>query len=80
MEIDRELLKKLSEADDETLRAAIKDIAAALGADDKQTSRALQNIGRYKQKLGKMSDRDIQRAVDKVSPEKLDEIMRNLKL
>lgn len=80
MEIDRDLLKKLSEADDETLRAAVKDIAAALGADERQTARAVQNIGRYKHKLTKMSDGDIKRAIDKVSPEKLDEIMKNLKL
>jgi len=84
MEIDINLIKKLQNTDDETLKATIKSIAQALGANDKQVNNAVSNVCTIKKKMSRMSDNEIKQQVDKhvrkIGDEKADEILRQLKL
>ena len=84
MEIDINLIKQLQNTDDETLKATIKSIAQALGANDKQVNNAVSNVSTIKKKISRMSDNEIKQQVDKqvrkIGEEKADEILKHLKL
>jgi hypothetical protein len=84
MEIDINMIKKLQNTDDETLKAAIKSIAEALGATDKQVNNAVSNVSTIKKKMSRMSESEIKQQVEKqtrkIGEEKANEILRQLKL
>ena len=84
MEIDLNMIKKLQNTDDETLKATIRSIAQAMGADGKQINNAVNNVGAIKKKMSRMSDKEIQQQVDKqvrkIGEDKAEEILRQLKL
>ena len=84
MEIDMNMIKKLQNTDDETLKATIRSIAQAIGADNKQINAAVNNVGTIKKKMSRMSDREIRQQVDKqvrkIGEEKAEEILKQLKL
>jgi|GEM_PF-3158947 len=84
MEIDLNMIKKLQNTDDETLKATIRSIAQAMGADAKQINTAVNNVGAIKKKMSRMSDKEIQQQVDKqvrkIGEDKAEEILRQLKL
>lgn len=78
MELDKDLIRKLQNTDDETLRGAVKQIAEALGASERQAANAARNIGKFKKQLGKMSDAELKEAIDRVGEDKANEILRQL--
>lgn len=80
MEINRETLDKIRALDEEQLRAAIGDIADALGATPQQKRRAQSNSGAIRKKILTTNGRELQRQLGKISPEQRDEITRKLKL
>lgn len=80
MKIDKNTIGKIREMSDSDLREAISKVASAIGADDKQRQRALNNLKTVRKKLNNASERDIQNAVGKIGEEKAEEILRDLKL
>ena len=84
MDIDIDLIKKLQNTDDETLKTTIKNIARSIGATDKQINNAVNSIGMIKKRMSNMSDAEIKRQVNKhmnkVDKDKAEEILKQLKL
>jgi len=65
---------------DEELKRAITEISAVLGAGERQQKLAQNNLGLIKNKLGHISDRDIQKVLSKLGEDKVEEILKKLKL
>jgi hypothetical protein len=84
MEISKELIEKVRNTDEETLKLTIKSIAAAMGATEKQTQQIVGNISNIKAKLATMSEADIQKylnkQVKKIGDDKAVEIAKQLHL
>lgn len=84
MEIDIDLIKKLQNTDDETLKATIRNIARSIGANDKQINNAVNSVGVIKKRMSNMSDAEIKRQVNKhmnkIDADKAEEILKQLKL
>lgn len=84
MDIDIDLIKKLQNTDDETLKATIRNIARSIGATDKQINNAVNSVGMIKKRMSNMSDAEIKRQVNKhmnkVDKDKAEEILKQLKL
>lgn len=80
MQPDKDMLKKIQSMDNDSLSAAIKELGKAIGADQKQTERALRNVKLIKRRIASASEEDLQKAVDKIGPEKTEQIIRSLKL
>lgn len=84
MNIDIDLIKKLQNTDDETLKATIRNIARSIGATDKQINNAVNSVGMIKKRMSNMSDAEIKRQVNKhmnkVDKDKAEEILKQLKL
>ena len=80
MEITKDMLNKLSGMSDEQLKGAIAEIAEALGASPSQKRMAMNNVGLLRRKVMNSSDKDLQRFLSKVSPEKQAELKKKLKL
>ena len=84
MDIDIDLIKKLQNTDDETLKATIRNIARSIGANDKQINNAVNSVGMIKKRMSNMSDAEIKRQVNKhmskVDKGTAEEILKQLKL
>lgn len=84
MEIDMNMVKKLQNTDDATLKELIKNIAKASGASDKQINNAVRNVGTVKKQMSRMSDSEIKRQINKqvqkIGEDKAEEILKQLKL
>lgn len=80
MEINKETLDKIKALDENQLRAAIGDIADALGATPQQKRRAQSNCGMIKKRILSANGRELQRQLGKMTPEQRNEIARRLKL
>ena len=78
MEINKETLDKIKALDEEQLRAAIGDIADALGATPQQKRRAQNNSGMIRKKILSANGRELQ--LGKMTPGQREEIARKLKL
>lgn len=74
----RETLKKLTQADDETVAKLIREVGGALGASEKQLNNASANVGKYKKKLAKMDDRELDRTISNLSKKVDGETMSEL--
>ena len=75
-----DILNKLRQMDDETLKKAIGTIADAVGANERQRARAIGNVNSIKRRLDSANQRDIDRAVEKLGSEKAEDIKRMLGL
>lgn len=84
MEIDMNMIKKLQNTDDATLKELIKNIAKASGASDRQINNAVRNVATVKKQMSRMSDsevkRQINKQVQKIGEDKAEEILKQLKL
>jgi hypothetical protein len=67
MTIDPELLAKLKTLDQKQLADAVRMLAEAAGADEKQTKRALDNLSYIKRRLASASEKDLTRAAEKLT-------------
>ncbi len=79
MEINKETLNKIKALDDEQLKAAIGDIADALGATPQQKRRAQNNSKLIKKKILTSNENELRRQINKITPEQQNEIARKLK-
>lgn len=85
MNIDPELLARLKTLDERQLTEAIRMLAEAAGADEKQKRRLLENVGYIKRRIQNASDRELQRTAEKltagseIDQEKLNELIRKLR-
>lgn len=79
MEINKETLNKIKALDDEQLKAAIGDIADALGATPQQKRRAQNNSKQIKKKILTSNENELRRQINKITPEQQNEIARKLK-
>lgn len=77
MEI-KDTLNKISQLDNEQLRAAIGEIADALGASPKQKRMAQNNAGLLRRKVMNASEEDLKRYLSQVTPEKQAELKKKL--
>lgn len=75
-----DILNKLRQMDDETLRKAIGTIADAVGANEKQKARAIGNVNSIKRRIDKADERDIDKALEKLGSDKSNDIKRMLGL
>ncbi len=78
MESNRELLKKLENIDDETLKKAAFQIAKALGANPLQAHFAAANLNDFKQRAASLTDAELSEAASKIPPEKAEELKKML--
>ena len=84
MDIDSELINKLKNTDDETLRILAKSIAASLGATEKQAAEAVNSVTPIKKRMANMSDEEIKKQINKqfskIGEDKTNEILKQLKI
>ncbi len=80
MQADKEMLQKLQSMDDDSLIRAINELSRVVGADKKQTERALKNVKFIKKRLAAADEATLKRAADKLGEEKTEQIIRSLKL
>ncbi len=80
MEINKETIEKIRGLDEEQLRAAIAEVADALGATPQQKRRALNNAKLIRKKIMTSNENELRRQIGKISPEQRDEIARKLRL
>ncbi len=80
MDINKETLNKVLGMNDEQLRAAIGEIADALGASPSQKRRAQNNTQMIRKKIQNSNENELKRQLGKISEEKQSEILKKLKL
>jgi len=79
MKIDEETVNKLKNLNEEQLRAAIADIADALGATPAQKRRAMNNCGTVRNQLLRKDGAELSRQLSKMTSEQQSEILARLK-
>ena len=80
MELNQDMINKITALNDAELKKAIGQIADALGASPSQKRMAQNNSGFIKRKINTMSKSEMQTFLSKVSPEKAEELKRSLGL
>ncbi len=85
MNIDPGLLMKLKKMDERQLADAVKMLAEAAGADEKQKRRVLDNISFIKRKIATANERELAKTAEKltaggeIDQAKLDMLINKLK-
>lgn len=80
MEINQDMIGKITSLSNDQLRDAIAQVADALGATPAQKRMAVNNAGLIKRKMSNMSEQEMLKYLSKVSPDKQEELRRKLKL
>jgi len=78
MEINREMIRRLENVDDEQLRRAAFAIAKAMGANPLQAQMASRNIEAFKRRAASMTDEELGEVSKSIPEEKAEEIARML--
>ncbi len=80
MELNKDLINKLSQLDDGDLAEIIRTVACAAGVDAHKAELAAKNTGNIRRRLGKMTEEDILQLTQSVGEEKAKDILSKLKL
>lgn len=80
MEINNDILNKISSLSPEQFKEAISLVADTLGASPMQKKMALSNASLIKRKLSGMSQPEMERFLSKVSPAQKEELLKKLRL
>lgn len=75
IKIDRKLIEQIGALDDKTLSGLIMEIARKTGADERKAARAASNVRTLRKKVAKMSDDELNEAVDSVGSDKVNEVL-----
>lgn len=78
-QLPKDALNKLKHLNDEQLRAAIGDIADALGAPPAQKRRMQNNANLIRRKLLGSSEAELMHHLSRLAPDKQQELLRKLK-
>lgn len=76
MQIDKNMLDKLMNSDDEALKKQLMQIALAMGMDERKAKSVLEDLPRLKKKAEAISQNDLDKITSAIDPDKLDEIKR----
>lgn len=77
--IDREELERMRGMNDGALTAMLRRAADAAGLDPKTRDRLLHDPEQIRKKLGKVTEKDLQRALSSLTPEQLAALQNAIK-
>ncbi len=81
MEIDKkEIMNKLSCLSDEELQNIVRSIAMSAGVSDRKTERAVSDIDKLRKSFSSMTERDLQRALNVLDDDTVENIKRQMKM
>ena len=80
MEINKDLINKLSRLDDNDLSEIIRAVASAAGVDERRAEHVAKNPGNIRRKIGKMTEEDLLQLAQSVGEEKAKDILSKLQL
>ncbi len=78
MEINKDLISKLTSLDDAALSEIVRAVAQAAGAGKRQTERAVKNTSFFKERAKNMTDEDIKKLMSELGEDKAREILSKL--
>jgi len=79
---DTETLEKVLALSDEELKQAVHSLAIAGGVDERRAAEASRDANKIRRKLNKVTQRDLEKLLSKITPEQIQElstIMNDLK-
>ena len=81
METDKkEIMNKLSCLSDEELQNIVHSIAMSAGVSDRKTERAVSDIDKLRKSFSSMTERDLQRALNVLDDDTVENIKRQMKM
>lgn len=80
MEINKDTVNRITSMSNDQLKAAIAQIADALGANPVQKRMAVSNAAMIRKKLSAMSESEIKSYLNRLPAEKLSELEKSIKL
>ena len=79
MQIDKSKLHSLADLDDKTLKETITQTAAQCGADPRRISASLADMGKLRETILSLNDKDIEKIMRAVGPGNAQIIADNIK-
>lgn len=81
MEIDKkQIMNKLSCLSDDELRDVVRSIAMSAGVSDRKTEQAVSDIDKLRKSFSSMTERDLQRALNVLDDDTVENIKRQMKM
>ncbi len=81
MEIDKkQIMNKLSCLSDDELRDVVRSIAMSAGVNSRKTEQAVSDIDKLRKSFSSMTERDLQRALNVLDDDTVENIKRQMKM
>lgn len=79
MELDRNLLEKIRELDDDTLRQAIGNVAGSMGIDPALAAVYLSDMGKIKDTVAGLTQEDLDRVEETLGVEETQSVIQKIR-